>query len=165
MTQKPFWTGGSRVSIHFPASRAEAMANFLQDLVRIPSLSTQEEAVAIRIAQEMRRVGFDEVRTDRIGNVIGRVGSGQGPKLLFDGHMDVVNVGDPARWRHPPYGAVIEDGILYGRGACDMKGGLAAMVYAVGALLSAGVQLAGDLYVVAVVQEEPWEGMAMRALV
>jgi len=153
------------VNIHFPASRAEAMAKFLQELVRIPSLSTHEEALASRLADEMRRVGFSEVRTDRMGNVIGRVGTGKGRKLLFNGHMDVVGVGDPTRWRHPPYEGVIEDGVLYGRGACDMKGGLAAMVYAVGALVDAGVQLAGDLYVVGVVQEEPCEGLAMQVLV
>jgi len=153
------------VNIHFPASHAEAMAKFLQELVRIPSLSTHEEAVAERLATEMRRVGFADVWTDRAGSVVGRIGTGQGPKLLYNGHMDVVDVGDPARWRHPPYGGVIEDGVLYGRGACDMKGALAAMVYAVKALLDAGVELAGDLYVVGVVQEEPCEGLAMRVLV
>jgi putative selenium metabolism hydrolase len=153
------------VRIGFPARQAEAMAAFLQDLVRIPSLSTHEEAVAVRLAEEMRRVGFAEVRTDRIGNVIGRIGNGQGPKLLFDGHMDVVDVGELARWPHPPYSGVIQKGILYGRGACDMKGGLAAMVYGAKALLDARVDLAGDLYVVGVVQEEPCEGMAIRTLI
>jgi putative selenium metabolism hydrolase len=157
--------GGSTVNIRFPAGHAEAMAHFLQELVRIPSLSTHEEAVATRMVQEMKRVGFTEVWTDRIGNVIGRIGPGAGPKLLLDGHMDTVDVGDPARWRHPPYDGQIKDGILYGRGACDMKGGLAAMVYAGKALLDAGVELGGDLYVVGVVQEEPCEGLAIRVLV
>jgi putative selenium metabolism hydrolase len=153
------------VRIGFPASHAEAMATFLQDLVRIPSLSMHEGAVAMRLAEEMHRVGFAEVWTDRIGNVIGRIGNGQGPKLLLDGHMDVVDVGDLARWPHSPYGGAIENGILYGRGTCDMKGGLAAMVYAAKALLDAGVDLAGDLYVVGVVQEEPCEGLAIRTLI
>ncbi|MFN2218532.1 MAG: M20/M25/M40 family metallo-hydrolase, partial [Anaerolineae bacterium] len=153
------------MNIPFPASHAEAMARFLQDLVRIPSLSTHEEAMASRLASEMQRVGFADVWTDRVGSVVGRVGTGHGPKLLFNGHMDVVDVGDPARWPHPPYNGLIEDGVLYGRGACDMKGGLAAMVYAVKALLDAGVELAGDLYVVGVVQEEPCEGLAMQVLV
>ncbi len=153
------------MKIGFPANQAEALATFLQDLVRIPSLSTQEGAVAARLVQEMERVGFAEVRVDRIGNVIGRIGSGRGPTLLLNGHMDTVDVGDVARWPHPPYGAVIQDGILYGRGACDMKGSLAAMVYGVQALREAGIELAGDLYVVGVVQEEPCEGLAMRVLV
>jgi len=141
------------------------MVKFLQELVRIPSLSTHEEAAASRRADEMRRVGFSEVWTDRVGNVVGRIGAGSGPKLLFNGHLDVVDVGDPSRWPHPPYEGVIENGVLYGRGACDMKSGLAAMVYAVGALQDAGVQLAGDLYVVGVVQEEPCEGLAVQVLV
>lgn len=153
------------MNIRIPASHAEAMATFLQDLVRIPSLSTQEEAVAIRLAKEMKQAGFDEVWTDRIGNVIGRIGMGQGPRLFLNGHMDIVDVGDPHRWPHPPYSGFIEHGVLYGRGACDMKGGLAAMVYGAKALLDAGVKLAGDLYVVGVVQEEPCEGLAMRVLV
>ena len=153
------------MNIRVPASHAEAMATFLQDLVRIPSLSTQEEAMAIRLAQEMKQIGFDEVWTDRIGNVIGRIGPGQGPKLLFNGHMDTVDVGGLERWAHAPYAGLIENGVLYGRGACDMKGGLAAMVYSVKALLEAGVQLNGDLYVAGVVQEEPCEGFAMQVLV
>jgi putative selenium metabolism hydrolase len=153
------------VNIRFPAAQAEALASFLQDLVRIPSLSTQEEAVAIRLAEEMRRVGFAEVWTDRLGNVIGHIGGGQGPKLFLNGHMDTVDVGGLSRWSVPPYEGLIRDGILYGRGACDMKGGLAAMVYAVQALSEARVELAGDLYLVAVVQEEPCEGFATRVLI
>jgi putative selenium metabolism hydrolase len=153
------------VNIRFPASQAEALATFLQDLVRIPSLSTHEEAVAIRLAEEMRRVGFADVWTDRIGNVVGRMGAGRGPRLLFDAHMDTVDVGDPSRWARPPYDGAIEDGVLYGRGACDMKGGLAAMVYAVKALEDSGVELGGDLYVVGVVQEEPFEGLGVRVLI
>jgi putative selenium metabolism hydrolase len=102
---------------------------------------------------------------DRIGNVIGRIGSGKGPKLILDGHMDIVDVGDLARWSRPPYAGEIQDGVLYGRGSCDMKGGLAAMVYSVKALLDAGIELKGDLYVVGVVQEEPCEGLAVRTLI
>lgn len=153
------------LNIPFPARHAEAMATFLQELVRIPGLSTHEDAVAVRLAEEMRRVGFDDVWVDRIGNVIGRIGSGRGPVLLFDGHMDTVDVGEIARWPHPPYDGVIEDGVLHGRGACDMKGGLAAAVYGVRALLEAGLRLAGDLYVVGVVQEEPCEGLSIRVFV
>jgi putative selenium metabolism hydrolase len=153
------------VNLPFPASLASAMAAFLQDLVRIPSPSTHEDKLAHRLAEEMRLAGFAEVWIDRIGNVVGRIGAGQGPKLLLNGHMDTVDVGELARWRHAPYDADIEDGVLYGRGACDMKGGLAAMVYAARALLAAGVELKGDLYVVGAVQEEPCEGLGMRVLV
>jgi len=138
---------------------------FLQDLVRIPSPSTQEKAMAERLAEEMRRVGFPQVKRDRIGNVIGRLGDDTGRRLIYNGHMDTVGVGDPASWSRDPYGAQIESGVLYGRGACDMKGSLAAIVYGAKALIDADVQLAGELCVVGVVQEEPCEGLAMQVLV
>ena len=153
------------MDIRLATKHTEAMATFLRELVRIPSLSQHEGAVAARLADEMRSVGLDDVWTDRIGNVIGRIGSGEGPKLLLNGHLDTVDVGDPQRWLHAPYDGVVKDGTLYGRGACDMKGGLAAMVYGAKALLDSGVDLAGTLYLVGVVQEEPCEGLGMRVLV
>lgn len=141
------------------------MTVFLQDLVRTPSLSTHEGPLAARLAKEMRGVGIRDVRVDRIGNVIGRIGAGRGKKLFLNGHMDTVSVSDAAAWRHDPFAGEIAAGLLYGRGAADMKGALAAMVYAGKLLLDAQVALGGDLYIVGVVQEEPCEGMAMRVLV
>jgi putative selenium metabolism hydrolase len=138
---------------------------FLQDLIRIPSPSTQEKALAERLAEEMQRVGFPRVRHDRIGNVIGYLGTSPGPRLIYDGHMDTVSVSDPASWARDPYGAQIEGGVLYGLGACDMKGALAAMVYGAKALIDADIQLAGELCMVGVVQEEPCEGLAMQVLI
>lgn len=153
------------MNLSLTTQEQQKLIDFLRELVCTPSFSGHEEAVAERLAAEMKQVGFDEVRTDRIGNVIGHFGSGSGPVLLFNGHMDTVQVGDALAWKRDPFEGVIEDGILYGLGASDMKGGLAAMVYGVRALQNAGVRLAGDVYVVGVVQEEPCEGMAMRVLV
>jgi putative selenium metabolism hydrolase len=141
-----------------------AMAAFLQDLVRIPSYATQEGEVAKRLGAEMEKVGFLDVRIDRIGNVVGRIGAGAGPVLLYDGHMDVVGAGDLSTWERDPFAAQIEDGVLYGRGAADMKGALAAMVYGAKQLIDRGVSLQGDLYVVGVVQEEPCEGLGVQVL-
>ena len=142
-----------------------ACIDFLRDLVRIPSPSAQEGAVAQRLAEEMARVGFAEVHIDRVGNVIGRLGVGPaGRQLVFNGHMDHVGVGDRAAWRHDPFAAEIEDGMLYGRAAVDMKGALAAMVYGAKLLRDADIALPGEVYVVGVVQEEPAEGAAMRWL-
>jgi putative selenium metabolism hydrolase len=143
----------------------QQMIAFLRDLVRTSSLSCQESAVAARIADEMRAVGFRDVAMDRIGNVVGRIGRGNGPVLLFDGHMDTVGVSDPSAWKHDPFGAEIEDGVLYGLGACDMKGALAAMVYAGKLLIESYLPLKGDAVVACVVQEEPCEGLAARVLV
>ena len=138
---------------------------FLQDLIRIPSPSTQEGAVAERLAEEMRRVGFPKVWQDRIGNVVGCLGTSPGSRLIYNGHMDTVSVSDPASWARDPYAAQIEGGVLYGLGACDMKGALAAMVYGAKALLDAHIELGGELCVVGVVQEEPCEGLAMQVLI
>ncbi len=141
------------------------MVEFLRDLIRTPSLSCQEGAAAERIADEMRAVGFRDVAQDRIGNVVGRIGNNGGPVLLLDGHMDTVGVSDRSAWSHDPFGADIENGVLYGLGACDMKGALAAMVYAGKLLIENRVPLKGDLIVACVVQEEPCEGLAVRVLV
>ncbi len=138
--------------------------SFLQDIVRIPSLSGQEGAVAQRIAEEMESVGIQDVWVDKIGNVIGRIGSGSGKKLLLDGHMDTVAPGDLSSWDYDPFGAEIVDGVLYGRGSMDMKGSLASMIYGVKALLDSGIEIGGDLYLAIVVQEEPSEGVSIRAL-
>lgn len=146
-------------------SDRESLVAFLKDLVRIPGNSGDEERVAGRVYEEMRRVGIDDVHVDRMGNVIGRIGSGSGSKLMYNGHMDTVDAGDKSIWTHHPYEAVVEDGYLHGRGAVDMKGPIASLVYGVKMLIDGGVELNGDLYVVGVVQEEPCEGMAMRNIV
>ncbi len=140
----------------------KALVNFLKELVAIPSPSGQEGPLAQRIADEMERLGFPEVRIDRVGNVVGRFGTGRKPILLLDGHMDTVDVGDVSRWSRDPYGGEVEGEFLYGLGASDMKGGLASMVYGLGALVRAGVQIPGTVYFVGVVQEEPCEGSAIR---
>lgn len=143
----------------------DALIAFAQRLVQTPSPSTQEGAVAVLLAEEMRHLGYDEVRVDAMGNVIGRIGPADGRKLLYNGHMDTVGIGEDAAWSHAPYGGEIADGVLYGRGAMDMKGALAAMVYAGRALKEGATPLHGALYITAVVQEEPCEGAAMRHIV
>jgi putative selenium metabolism hydrolase len=141
------------------------MTAFAQRLVQTPSPSAEEGQVAALIAEEMRSAGFGDVTVDRMGNVIGRLGPGSGKKLLYNAHMDTVGVGDRSNWATDPYGGDIHRGVLYGRGAADMKGALAAMIYGCKALIESGTQLNGDLYVAAVVQEEPCEGLAMRHIV
>jgi putative selenium metabolism hydrolase len=153
------------MSLQLSPSRQAGLIAFLQDLVRTPSLSTQEGAVAARAMDELRRLGLTDGHIDRIGNVVTRLGSGRPPILLYNAHMDIVGVGDPAAWQRDPFGAVIEDGVLYGRGASDTKAALAAMTYGAGLLRDAGVQLNGTLVLAFVVQEEPCEGLAMRTLV
>ena len=141
------------------------LITFLRDLVQIPSYSTQEGAVAERIAAEMKRLGFRDVRMDRFGNVIGWIGPGHGPTLMFNAHMDTVQVSDAAAWNYEPFGGTIDDGRLYGLGACDMKSGLAAMVYGAYLLHETNLPLKGDVIVACVAQEEPCEGLGSRILI
>ena len=151
---------------HLSVTDRHSMTRFLQELIRTPSLSHQEGDVARRIAAEMRDVGFSDVCIDRVGNVIGRVGGPEGhPRLLYNGHMDTVGPGDLSAWERDPFSGESGGGVIYGRGACDMKGALAAMVYGAKLLIDGHVSLSGPLYVVGIAQEEPCEGLAMRILV
>jgi len=134
-------------------SRSDMVA-FAQKLVQTPSLPGQEGTVAALIRAEMVRLGYDRVWIDEVGNIIGRIVGQGGPPLLFNGHMDHVDAGDPARWPYPPFGGEIHGGELWGRGAADMKGAVAAMVYAGGLLKRLSTPAPGDRYVTAVVQEE-----------
>jgi putative selenium metabolism hydrolase len=109
----------------------ERAVAFAAELVRIPSLPGEEGDVARRIVREMRALGYDEVRTDRAGNVIGRIaGTGGAPAVMLSSHMDAVDTGDAEAWEHPPYGGVVADGCLHGRGSMDLKGPLALQLYA-----------------------------------
>jgi len=136
------------------AAQQEALIAFVQRLVQTPSMSGQEESVAALVRAEMERLGYERVWVDEVGNVVGQIAGGDGPALMFNGHMDQVATGDPACWPHPPLGGELHDGELWGRGACDMKGALAAMIYAGAAIKALGQTPPGPLYVTAVVQEE-----------
>lgn len=138
----------------------EPMVAFLRKLVSTPSLPGQEGAVAEIVAREMRSLGYDDVSTDRAGNVIGLIKATSSndarPKrsIMFNTHMDHVDVGDPAKWPFPPYEANIKDGEVWGRGTSDLKGSMASQVYAGALLKKSGLPLPNDVYVVGVVQEE-----------
>jgi len=142
----------------------EHLLEFLSELVKTPSLSGEEGAVAALIMTEMEKLGFSDIQMDEAGNVIGHIGEKTGPTLLLDSHMDTVEVPDPSDWTVPPFGAVVKDGKLYGRGACDMKSGLAASVYGAAHLLKMGVPLSGQVLVATVAMEEPSEGTCTRIL-
>jgi len=134
---------------------------FMQDIIRIPSLSSQEGNVIARIRQEMEKLDFDEVTVDPMGNLIGRIGSG--PKVVaLDGHVDTVDVGDRSLWDREPFSGDVEDGVLYGRGTSDMKGGVASSVYAGGLIKQRGIPDNVTLYVTATVQEEDCDGLCWQ---
>jgi succinyl-diaminopimelate desuccinylase len=130
------------------------LVNFARRLVQTPSLPGHEDQLASLIAAEMRQLDFDEVTTDDVGNVVGWIRGSQGPTLMFNGHMDHVDPGPESGWPHPPYSGDVAADELWGRGSVDMKGPLAAMIYAAGLAKRYALPLPGDLVVAGVVMEE-----------
>ncbi len=140
------------------------MVQFLRDIVAIPSESCQEKEVVQRIKEEMEKVGFDEVTIDPMGNILGRIGSG--PRVIaYDAHIDCVGVGNPDEWQWDPFAGKMEDGIVYGRGACDQKSGMAAMVYAGKTIKDLKLHDDFSLYFVGTVQEEDCDGLCWQYIV
>lgn len=110
------------------AEQRDDIVQFLLDVVAIPSVDSKLKEVGERIALEMRKLHYDEVRFDQMGNILGRIGSG--PRVIvFDSHIDTVGIGDPSAWEWDPFQGKVENGIFYGRGACDEKGSTPGMVY------------------------------------
>jgi acetylornithine deacetylase/succinyl-diaminopimelate desuccinylase family protein len=133
---------------------------FLRDLIRTPSVNPpgDEEAVAQLVHHRLETEGID-VRLQDVEpgrpNVIGRLtGSGDGPVLLFNAHMDTVPAGDLDSWSVDPFAAEMRQGKILGRGAVDDKGGLCGMVMAAVALKRAKVPMAGELLLTFVMGEE-----------
>lgn len=118
------------------AAAGDEMIQFLREICAIPSMDSQLKEVGERIAAEMNRLGFDEVRFDKMGNILGRIGNGE-RVLVYDSHVDTVGVGDPQAWEWDPFKGKVENGILYARGACDEKGSTPGMIY--------GLAIARDL--------------------
>jgi acetylornithine deacetylase len=148
----------------------------LQALIRIPSITGSEETVAgwaadaladLGLAVETIQPALEAIRADpawpgeemprsSLPVVIGRVGRPGGRRIVLSGHLDVVPPGDPATWTADPWSAKVRNGKVYGRGACDMKGGVASILAAIRALRAAGDldRLSGELIVALVPSEE-----------
>lgn len=106
----------------------ENIIQFLRDIVAIPSMDGQLKEVGERIGAEMTKLGFEEIRFDKMGNIMGRIGSGR-RVIVYDSHIDTVGVGDPASWGWDPFKGKVENGIFYARGTCDEKGSTPGMIY------------------------------------
>ena len=116
----------------------DAIIQFMRDIVAIPSMNSQLKEVGERIAAEMKLLGFSEVRFDKMGNIMGRIGTGS-RVIVYDSHIDTVGVGDPASWQWDPFKGKVEDGVLYARGACDEKGSTPGMIYGLSIAHSLGL--------------------------
>jgi putative selenium metabolism hydrolase len=136
-------------------------ARFLGDLVRTQSFSSKEAAVIEVIGREMRKIGFDEVRVDGLGNIIGRIGSG--PRVIaFDGHVDTVYPGDRSQWTFDPFDGTVVDGKVRGRGSVDQKGGVAALVHAGRVIKELGLNDQFTIYFTGTVMEEDCDGLCWQ---
>ena len=138
--------------MHHRVNFEDAVA-FARDLIRIPSISGDEGAVAECVLNELKKLRFDEVWIDEVGNVLAHLrGKDHAPSIMLCSHLDVVDAGDPAKWEYAPFGAEIADGYLHGRGAMDCKGPLALQTYAAASLLDS--RPVGDIYLCFTVLEE-----------
>ncbi len=142
----------------------QQVVRFLRDLIAIPSTSGREESVIHRVREEMERCRYDEVRIDPMGNILGRIGSGE-RVIAYDAHVDTVDVGNPENWAVDPYQGALKDGVVYGRGACDMKGALASIVHGGRIIKQLGLEGDFTLYVVGSVQEEDCDGLCWQYII
>lgn len=144
--------------------RQGELVELLRTLVRFDTSNppgSNEESAQEWVAETLSDLGLTvdvfDVYPGR-PNVVGVLkGTGGGRSVILNAHIDVAEARLPAKWRHPPFAAVVEDGKLYGRGAADMKGALAGFLFAVDSLRRCGIKLAGDVIVQSVIGEETGE--------
>jgi putative selenium metabolism hydrolase len=143
----------------------EDMTKFLRDLVAIPGESCKEEKVIKRIKEEMKKVNFDEVTIDPMGNIIGRMGTGK-TVIAFDAHIDTVGIGEISNWTFDPYEGYETETEIGGRGTSDQLGGIVSGVY--GAKIMKDLNLLSDKYTVLVtgtIQEEDCDGLCWQYMI
>jgi len=151
--------------IHSIAKQNKAeLIQFLQDIIAIPSTSGNEEEVIKRMKLEMEKIGYDQICIDPFGNLIGRIGKGQ-KIIAIDGHCDTVGIGNADNWDFDPLKGRLLQGIIYGRGAADQKGGLASAIYAGKVIKTIGIPDDITLYIVASVLEEDFEGLCWKYII
>ena len=143
--------------------RKQELIDFTQSLVRIKSYSGQEQEIIRFIEQKMKSLGYDQVTIDSMGNVLGRIGEG-GKSILFDSHVDTVEVNDGKDWEYPPFSGEIAEGRLHGRGSVDMKSSVAASIYA--GVIAKELELTSGktVYVSCTVFEEDCDGENLKHL-
>ncbi|MCF6240778.1 MAG: YgeY family selenium metabolism-linked hydrolase [Bacteroidales bacterium] len=139
-------------------------AQNLSKLIKIKSLSMQEKEVQYELKRQMEEAGFDEVRFDGLGNVIGRIGNGK-KILAIDGHMDTVDLGNLENWDFDPLGGEIKEGYVHGRGSVDQEGGPAAFVTAGKILKELGFDKDMTIYFVGSVMEEDCDGLCWKYII
>jgi len=139
------------------------IVEFAQQLVRTKSFTGHEGDLANLVIEKMKRLDYDDVSVDSLGNVIGTVGEGT-ESILYDAHMDTVAVNQPHDWSYDPFGGEIVDGKLYGRGSVDMKSALAAVIYSGYIIKQLGLHQGKRILISASIMEEDYDGEAVYSL-
>ena len=150
--------------LELAAKYRDYTAQNLSKLVKTKSYSSKEEDVCHLIVDLCKEAGFDEVRIDDLGSVIGRVGYGK-KVLAFDAHIDTVEVGNLSNWNFDPFSGEIKDGKVWGRGSSDQKGGAASMITAGRILKELGYGGEYSVYFTFTVMEEDCDGMCWKYLI
>jgi putative selenium metabolism hydrolase len=136
----------------------------LSELVRTPSFSGKEKDVIQVIRREMENAGFDEIRIDGLGSIIGRIGTGP-RSMAFDAHIDTVYPGDLDQWSFDPFQPKVEDGKIWGRGTVDQKGGMACMITAGRIIKELKLNEQFSVYFTGTVMEEDCDGLCWQYLI
>ena len=144
-------------------SQRDEMTKTLSEFISVESITYNEGNAVQFLAGKMREFGYDEVRVDPVGNVLGRVGSGK-TTFLYDAHVDTVELGDEKDWKFPPLSGALHEGVIYGRGAVDDKGALIAATYAGKALKALGLDKDFTLWISGSISEEDVEGSCVEAM-
>ncbi|WP_097027007.1 YgeY family selenium metabolism-linked hydrolase [Clostridium peptidivorans] len=149
-----------------PKENQENVIKVCQELIKVKSYSGKEGQVVEKLKSIFNDLGFDSFYVDEYGNIVGCIkGNKPGKRVLFDAHIDTVEVADSSKWTVDPFGGEIIDGKIYGRGTSDMKGALSAMLCGVSNFAKrSNKEFEGELYVAGVVHEECFEGVASRKI-
>ena len=150
----------------FDINYEEKVIKITQELIKEKSYSGEEDKMAKALKRIFAELGFDDCHVDEYGNVVGSIkGNLPGKKILFDAHMDTVQVPDSSKWTVDPFEGIIKDGKVYGRGSSDMKGALASMICGVSKFAKdTKKEFPGEIYVSGVVHEECFEGVGARSV-
>lgn len=139
-------------------------AEFLAKMIQTPSFSMKEENMIKVIKKEMEKVGFDKIRIDDLGSIIGTIGNGK-RLIAFDAHIDTVYPGNLENWDFPPHVGKIENGKVWGRGASDQLGGMASMVYAAKIIKELDLNKEFTILFTGTVMEEDCDGIAWEHMI
>jgi putative selenium metabolism hydrolase len=139
-------------------------AELLSRMIQTPSFSGKEKQMAALLQDEMTAAEFDEVKIDALGSVIGRIGEGR-RLIAFDAHIDTVYPGEATDWRYPPHSGIIAEGRVWGRGASDQLGGMAALITAAKIIKELRLNQRFTILFTGTVMEEDCDGIAWEHLI